>query len=105
MLLVWDLCLCIDQLFQRLGEVAGDFSVFGENQQVADKFISEDVSFFRKLKSAGIPVYAHTGAHVQHLKTFSFDVNYYHMYWSGVAEGKLKREARSWTATAHPEIR
>ena len=76
----------------KVREVAGEFSVFGENQQAADKFISEDVSFFRKLKKAGIQAYAHTGAQVQHLKTFSFDINYYHMYWTGVAEGKLKRK-------------
>lgn len=76
----------------KVREVAGEFSVFGENQQAANKFISEDVSFFRKLKDAGIQLYAHTGAHVQHLKTFSFDVNYYNMYWTGVADGKVKRK-------------
>jgi len=76
----------------RVREVAGDFSVFGENQQAANKFISEDVSFFRKAKEAGIQTYAHTGAHLQHLKTFSFDINYYNMYWTGVAEGKIKRK-------------
>jgi hypothetical protein len=51
-----------------------------------------EVSFFRKLKKAGIQLYAHTGAHAQHLKTFSFDINYYDMYWTGVAEGKIKRK-------------
>jgi len=76
----------------KVREVAGEFSVFGENQQPANKFISEDVSFFRKAKQAGIQAYAHTGAHVQHLKTFSLDINYYHMYWTGVNEGKLKRK-------------
>jgi hypothetical protein len=40
--------------------------------------------FFRKLKKAGIPLYAHTGATVQHLKTFSFDQNYYNLYWNGL---------------------
>lgn len=76
----------------KVREIAGDFSVFGENQQAADKFISEDVSFFRKVKAAGIQAYAHTGAQVQHLKTFSYDINYYNMYWTGVAEGKIKRK-------------
>jgi len=76
----------------KVREVAGDFSVFGENQQAGNKFISEDVSFFRKAKEAGIQAYAHTGAHLQHLKTFSFDINYYNMYWTGVAEGKIKRK-------------
>jgi hypothetical protein len=76
----------------KVREVAGEFSVFGENQQAASKFISEDVSFFRKAQQAGIQAYAHTGAHVQHLKTFSLDINYYNMYWNGVAEGKIKRK-------------
>lgn len=76
----------------KVREVAGDFSVFGENQQAANKFISEDVSFFRKAKQAGIQVYAHTGAHLAHLKTFSLDINYYNMYWTGVADGKVKRK-------------
>ena len=76
----------------KVREVAGEFSVFGENQQAANKFISEDVSFFRKAKQAGIQAYAHTGAHLQHLKTFSFDINYYNMYWTGVTEKKIKRK-------------
>jgi hypothetical protein len=76
----------------KVREVAGEFSVFGENQQAANKFISEDVSFFRKAQQAGIQAYAHTGAHVAHLKTFSYDINYYNMYWTGVAEGKIKRK-------------
>jgi len=76
----------------KVREVAGEFSVFGENQQPANKFISEDVSFFRKAKQAGIQAYAHTGAHLQHLKTFSLDINYYNMYWTGVAESKIRRK-------------
>lgn len=76
----------------KLRDVAGDFAIFGENQQSKDKFISEDVSFFRKLKQAGIKAYAHTGAHVQHLKTFSYDINYYYLYWNAVRENKVKRK-------------
>jgi len=76
----------------KVREVAGEFSVFGENQQAANKFISEDVSFFRKAQQAGIQAYAHTGAHLQHLKTFSLDINYYNMYWTGVADGKIRRK-------------
>lgn len=64
-----------------VNEAAGEFSVFGENQQSKNKFISEDVSFCRNLKKAGIQLYAHTGATVQHMKTFSFDENYYKVYW------------------------
>ena len=73
-------------------DAAGDISVFGENQQAADKFISEDVSFCRNLKKAGFQMYAHTGATVQHMKKFSFDRNYYNVYWGAVSDGKLKRK-------------
>ena len=76
----------------KMRAVSGEYSLFGEMQKPGNKFISEDVSFFRKLKQAGIQLYAHTGAHAQHLKTFSFDINYYDMYWTGVAEGKIKRK-------------
>lgn len=75
-------------------KVAGDLSVFGENQQAADKFISEDVSFCRKLKQAGIPLYAHTGAQVQHMKKFSFDRNFYNLYWNGIATGFVTKPGR-----------
>lgn len=79
-------------IVEPVRKVAGDISVFGENQQAARKFISEDVSFCRNLKKAGIQLYAHTGAHVQHMKTFSFDHNYYNVYWSAVNAGTLKRK-------------
>jgi len=49
-------------IIEPVRKIAGDLSVFGENQQVADKFISEDVSFCRKLKAAGIQLYAHKEA-------------------------------------------
>lgn len=45
------------------------------------EFVGEDISFFRKIKEIGVPVYAHTGANVQHIKRFSYDINYYAMYW------------------------
>ncbi len=78
-------------IIEPVRKIAGDLSVFGENQQVADKFISEDVSFCRKLKAAGIQLYAHTGATVQHMKTFSFDQNYYNLYWNGIATEFIKK--------------
>jgi len=53
--------------------------------QVDSQHISEDVSFFMKLKALGIPVYAHTGALVQHIKRFVFDINYYNLWWNVVA--------------------
>lgn len=60
----------------------GAAPVFGEVGAVGNRFISEDIIFFRHVKAAGIPVYAHTGAQVQHMKRFSFDVNYYRAYWT-----------------------
>jgi GT2 family glycosyltransferase len=78
-------------IIEPVRKVAGDLSVFGENQQAADKFISEDVSFCRKLKAAGIQLYANTGATVQHMKTFSFDQNYYNLYWNGIATEFIKK--------------
>lgn len=40
-------------------------------------FMGEDIYFFALCEKANIPVYAHTGATVPHMKRFSFDVNYY----------------------------
>ncbi len=81
-------------IIEPVTAAAGDISVFGENQQAADKFISEDVSFCRNLKKAGIQLYAHTGATVQHMKTFSFDQNYYNLYWHGIATEFIKKPGR-----------
>jgi hypothetical protein len=47
-----------------------------------DQFIGEDIIFFRKMKAAGIPLHAHTGALVKHMKRFSLDYDYYGMYWT-----------------------
>lgn len=46
----------------------------------------EDISFFRKLKEQGIPVYAHTGAVAQHLKRFIYDENYYRFWWNAAEQ-------------------
>ena len=58
-----------------------DQSMFAEQEGVGLKYVSEDVVFFRKLKAAGIPVHAHTGARAQHMKRFNFDEKYYKMWW------------------------
>ena len=68
----------------KLREVSPNYSLFAEEEGLGDKYISEDIVFFRKLKSAGIDLYAHTGAVVQHMKRFSFDINYYNLYWNGL---------------------
>jgi hypothetical protein len=59
-----------------------DESLFAEQEGIGDKFVGEDIVFFRKLKEAGIPLYAHTGALVRHMKRFSLDADYYSLYWS-----------------------
>ena len=57
-------------------------SMFAEKEAPGDKYVSEDVVFFRKLKAAGVPVYAHTGARAKHMKRFDFDDNYYALWWN-----------------------
>jgi hypothetical protein len=57
-------------------------SMFGELEHVGDKYVGEDIVFFRKMQEAGIPLYAHTGALVQHIKRFSLDYSYYALYWA-----------------------
>lgn len=76
----------------KLREVSPDYSLFAEKEGLGDKFISEDVVFFRNLKKAGIQVHAHTGARVKHMKRFSLDENYYKLYW-GMAAAQMERQA------------
>jgi GT2 family glycosyltransferase len=71
-------------IVSKMREVSSDYSLFAEEEGIGDKYISEDIVFFRKLKAAGVDVYAHTGALVQHMKRFSFDINYYNLYWNGL---------------------
>jgi hypothetical protein len=47
-----------------------------------DHFIGEDIIFFRRMRDAGIPLHAHTGALVKHMKRFSVDFDYYALYWA-----------------------
>jgi hypothetical protein len=56
-------------------------SMFAEIENVGEKFVGEDIVFFRKLKAAGVPVHAHTGAIAKHMKRFAYDENYYALYW------------------------
>jgi GT2 family glycosyltransferase len=57
-------------------------SMFAEQEGIGDEYVGEDIVFFRKLKEAGVPLYAHTGALVRHMKRFSLDASYYDMYWT-----------------------
>ena len=71
-------------IIPKMRKVSPGYSLFAEEEGLADKYISEDIVFFRKLKEAGVDLYAHTGAVVQHMKRFSFDINYYNLYWNGL---------------------
>lgn len=75
-------CLMHKSVAHKLREAYGDttFDIVIDTEHV-----SEDVSFFRKLKALQIPVYAHTGALVQHIKRFIVDINYYNLWWNAVA--------------------
>jgi hypothetical protein len=68
----------------KLRKLYKDYSLFAEEEGIGDKYISEDIVFFRKLKASGVDFYAHTGATVQHIKRFSFDRNYYNVYWNAL---------------------
>lgn len=61
-------------------KVHGAIPYFNETG-VGEQFVSEDINFFRLMGQAGVPLYTHTGAVVQHMKRFSLDVNYYKMFW------------------------
>lgn len=73
-----------------------DQSMFAEQEGLNEKFVGEDIVFFRKVRSADIPVHAHTGALVKHIKRFSLDIEYYALYWNMLTmqerETKLKEE-------------
>jgi GT2 family glycosyltransferase len=64
----------------KLYETFPGESVFAEIMN-ANTFIGEDIVFFRKLREAGVPVYAHTGATVKHMKRFALDEIYYNNFW------------------------
>lgn len=75
------ICLIHRSVFEKLQEKY-PHSYF--DITIGKQHISEDVSFFKKLKDLDIPVYAHTGAVVNHVKRFAFDVNYYSLWWNTI---------------------
>lgn len=84
----------IKSLWDKFGEK--DF-VFAENNASGEQFIGEDITFFRKLKAAGVPVVAVTSALVKHMKRFSYDDAYYNLYWASVelAERREREQSES----------
>lgn len=65
----------------KLRQMFPNQSLFAEVEGLGDKYVGEDIVFFQKVKRAGIPVFAWTSALVKHIKRFSFDVDYYSLYW------------------------
>ena len=62
----------VTKIWDKLGKV-----LLYTDGAINNNFTGEDIFFYSLCKMAGIPVYAHTGATVQHMKRFSFDENYY----------------------------
>jgi hypothetical protein len=79
------LVLMHKSIIEKLKNKYPNESLFAEQVGVGDKFISEDVSFFRKLKKVGIPLHAHTGAIATHVKRFQLNADYYNLYWNSKA--------------------
>lgn len=75
-------CLMHKSVAKKLREKYGNTTF---EITIGDQHVSEDVSFFKKLMALKIPVFAHTGALVQHMKRFSLDHNYYHLWWQTIA--------------------
>ena len=75
----------------RMREHHGERPFFNETG-TGEQFVSEDINFFRAMRDAGIPLHAHTGAVVQHMKRFSFDVWFYKMYWEYMSMQKEREE-------------
>lgn len=65
----------------------GSIPFFNETG-VGDQFVSEDINFFKLMRDAEVPLHCHTGATVQHMKRFSFDLEFYKMFWNNDATDK-----------------
>jgi len=65
----------------QMRRVHGSIPYFNETG-VGEKFVSEDINFFRLMGKAGVPLHTHTGATVKHMKRFALDVEYYKFFWN-----------------------
>lgn len=74
------LVLMHKSIIEPLRNISKNNSVFSEINGRAN-FVGEDIFFFRNLKKAGIQSYLHTGAIADHMKRFTFDINYHNFYW------------------------
>ena len=69
-------------IIEKLRKKYPEKNLFAESDGTGDKFIGEDISFFRKVAECKISVWTHTGAVVKHMKRFGLDMDYYALYWS-----------------------
>lgn len=83
----------------KLRAISPDYSVFAEQENLGEKFVGEDIVFFRNLKKAGVEVHAHTGARAKHMKRFAYDENYYKLYWQAVQAAERQKEQADGEAT------
>ena len=65
----------------EMRKVHGTKPYFNETG-VGERFVSEDINFFRMMFQANVPLYAHTGALVKHIKRFALDIEYYKFFWN-----------------------
>ena len=65
---------------ERMRAALGNIPFFNETG-MGGMFISEDINFFYNMKEANVPLFAHTGATVAHIKRFALDAAYYGVYW------------------------
>lgn len=72
----------------KVREVAPNGQIFME-VGTGKNFMGEDIFFFVLCDKAEIPLYAHTGATVPHMKRFSFDEHYYKAFLGKPKESKL----------------
>ena len=68
----------VTKLKEKYGK---DNFLFEEKSSTHEKFVGEDIAFFRKCKDIGIDLYAHTGVIDKHIKSVAWDLDYYKLYW------------------------
>jgi hypothetical protein len=77
------LVLMHKSIIDKVRKVSDGYSLFLEDH-TEETFLGEDISFFKKIKKANIPVYADTSAVAEHIKRFPIDINYYNLYWNSI---------------------
>lgn len=74
----------------KIKETLGNVLLFTEVG--AEKtFTGEDIYFYSLCDRAEVPVYAHTGATVPHMKRFSFDESYYDAFTQSTERSKKQK--------------